>query len=319
MLELFLTIGIAQILFPLFILGWQFFDRSKSRVYWILKTILSLCYLIAIAIAGLWIFLPFYVPYLFLGLSLILTIFSFKRFKELDWWKAETVWSKVCIGVLALFSSLIIGFVIYAISGWVMSSGDVANLSFPLANGTYYIANGGSNSLLNPHFMTLEGEKFRAFRGQSFAVDIMKINSFGNRADGILPNDPTQYEIFSDSVYSPCNGTVLETENGREDMPPPQVDREVIPGNHVLLQCEEYIILLAHFKKGSVLVSPEQKVTVGQELGKVGNSGNTGEPHLHIHAQKRGTTNTSLDGDPVWMMLDGKFLVRNQIIRKVGK
>lgn len=319
MIELFLIFGITQILIPSLILVWQFFDRSPSRIYWLFKTVLSLAYLTAIAVAGLWIFLPFYLPYIYLILSLTAILISAKQFKTLCWWKAETALSKLCFGSVALLAAVCVGLMIYAFSGWLKPAGDVAELNFPLANGTYYIANGGSNSLLNPHFMTLEGEKFRAFRGQSYAVDIMRVNSLGNRANGILPDDPAQYEIFGDTVYSPCEGIILETENGREDMSPPEVDRELIPGNHVLLECGEYVILLAHFKNGSVLVTPEQKVSVGQELGKVGNSGNTSEPHLHIHAQKRGTTNTSLDGDPVWMTLDGKFLVRNQIFRKSGK
>jgi murein DD-endopeptidase MepM/ murein hydrolase activator NlpD len=49
-------------------------------------------------------------------------------------------------------------------------------------------------------------------------------------------------------------------------------------------------------------------------LGRVGNSGNTNEPHLHIHAQRRGSTETALDGEPVWMLFDNSFLVRNRLI-----
>jgi hypothetical protein len=319
MTELFITLGIIQVLIPLLILIWQWFDRSTSKIYWLFKTFLSLAYLITIAVAGLWNFLPFYIPYIFLILSMTAIFISAKRLKTLSWWKAETVLSKLCSGSVAILAVLSFGLMIYAFSGWLKPAGDIAKLNFPLANGTYYIANGGSNSLLNPHLKTLEAEKFRAFRGQSYAVDIMKINSLGNRANGFLPDDPAQYEIFNDPIYSPCDGTVLDTENERKDMSPPEVDRELIPGNHVLLECGEYIILLAHFKQGSVLVSPEQKVTVGQELGRVGNSGNTTEPHLHIHAQKRGATKTSLDGDPIWMLIDGSFLVRNQIIKRSGK
>lgn len=316
MTALFITLGITQVLIPLLILVWQWFDRSQSRIYWLLKAVLSLAYLTTIALAGLWNFLPFYIPYIFLVVSLIAIVFSIKRFKTLSWWNAKTVLSKFCFGSVALLAILSFGLLIYAFSGWLRPAGDVAKLSFPLKNGTYYIANGGSNSLVNPHLETLEGERFSPFRGQSYAVDIMKINSWGNRANGFLPDDPTRYEIFNDPVYSPCDGTVLETENEREDLTPPKIDREVIPGNHVLLECGEFLILLAHFKKGSVLVLPDQKVSVGQELGKVGNTGKSTEPHLHIHAQRRGTTNTSLDGDPVWMLFDSEFLVRNQIIRK---
>ena len=319
MTEVFITLGIIQVLIPSLILVWQWLDRSNSKIYWLLKTVLALAYLTTIAVAGLWTFLPFYVPYIFLIVSLIAIIRSAKRFKTLSWWNVETVLSKLCLGSVALLAVLCFSLMIYAFSGWLRPAGDVAKLNFPLKNGTYYIAGGGSNSLLNQHLETLADEKFRPFRGQSYAVDIVKINSWGNRANGFLPDYSAQYEIFGDSVYSPCDGTVLATENEREDLTPPKIDREVIPGNHVLLECGDYLILLAHFKKGSVLVSLEQKVTIGQELGKVGNTGKSTEPHLHIHAQRRGTTNTSLGGDPVWMLIDGDFLVRNQVIRRSGR
>ena len=43
---------------------------------------------------------------------------------------------------------------------------------------------------------------------------------------------------------------------------------------------------------------------------KVGNSGNTTEPHLRLHAQRNGSADYFLDGEPVPMRIDGKFLVR---------
>jgi murein DD-endopeptidase MepM/ murein hydrolase activator NlpD len=43
--------------------------------------------------------------------------------------------------------------------------------------------------------------------------------------------------------------------------------------------------MLAHFKKESIIVSVGDEVIKGQELGKVGNSGNSSEPHLHYQLQ----------------------------------
>jgi murein DD-endopeptidase MepM/ murein hydrolase activator NlpD len=39
----------------------------------------------------------------------------------------------------------------------------------------------------------------------------------------------------------------------------------------------------AHVRPGSVLVRPGDRVTKRQEIGRVGNSGNSSEPHLHFH------------------------------------
>ncbi|MEZ7171746.1 M23 family metallopeptidase [Sporosarcina sp. OR05] len=68
---------------------------------------------------------------------------------------------------------------------------------------------------------------------------------------------------------------------------------------------------MAHMKEGSVAVAKGDTVTTGQLLGKVGNSGNTSEPHLHIHAE--------LDGKGVPLTFDGRFLVRNQLVKTGGK
>jgi len=46
---------------------------------------------------------------------------------------------------------------------------------------------------------------------------------------------------------------------------------------------------MAHLSPGSIQVKVGDHVTVGQPIAKVGNSGNTSEPHLHIQAQTLGT------------------------------
>ena len=106
-----------------------------------------------------------------------------------------------------------------------------------LVGGTHYVANGGSNQLMNPHLMTLTGERFRAWRGQSHGVDLVRLNAWGFRARGLKPRDPTRYAIFGDPVRAPCSGRVVQALDGLADLPPPQRDREHMAGNHVLLAC----------------------------------------------------------------------------------
>lgn len=60
-------------------------------------------------------------------------------------------------------------------------------------------------------------------------------------------------------------------------------------------------------KKGSIVVAEGEEVKTGQLLGKVGNSGNTSEPHLHIHAEK--------DGKGIPITFNDRFLVRNNLVR----
>lgn len=51
----------------------------------------------------------------------------------------------------------------------------------------------------------------------------------------------------------------------------------------------------------------------GQEIGEVGNSGASDEPHLHIHAQRPGTSGAPISGEWIPMSIDGRFLVRGNI------
>ena len=90
-------------------------------------------------------------------------------------------------------------------------------------------------------------------------------------------------------------------------------------GNHVLVRCMQADVLLGHFKPGSLKVAVGQQVTVSQPIANVGNSGNTGEPHLHVHAQQAGTTEAPLSGNPLPVRFDGRFLVRNDRFSSPGR
>ena len=102
----------------------------------------------------------------------------------------------------------------------------------------------------------------------------------------------------------------------------PEVDREHLAGNHVMLRCAEANthmnsgadVLLGHLRPGSVQVRAGARVAAGDWLGSVGNSGNTGEPHLHVHAQRPGPVGAPLGGDPLPLVFGGRFPVRGDHI-----
>ena len=79
----------------------------------------------------------------------------------------------------------------------------------------------------------------------------------------------------------------------------------------VILECGSAWIVLGHLQRGSVAVQAGQVMEPGHVLGRVGNRGNTGEPHLHVHAQRPGSTIAPLSGEPVPIRLGGRYLVRN--------
>jgi hypothetical protein len=103
------------------------------------------------------------------------------------------------------------------------------------------------------------------------------------------------YHIWGRPVLAPIAGTVVAVENTLPDIPPQGVALDptsasaapVHPaGNHVVIQADDAtFIYLAHMQEGSVRVAGGDVVSEGQLLGLVGNSGNTSQPHIHIHAQ----------------------------------
>jgi Peptidase family M23 len=148
-------------------------------------------------------------------------------------------------------------------------------LAFPLKGGRFMVAQGGGIKLLNYHAQ---------HREQRYAADITALNAAGFRSSGLLPQDLSRYAIYGAEVVSPCTGSIVSLRGDLPDLVPPNADRDNARGNHVIIDCGGLNIVLAHLQQGSINAVPGQKLATGDLIGRVGNSGNTTEPHLHIHA-----------------------------------
>ena len=160
-----------------------------------------------------------------------------------------------------------------------------------------------------------------AYAGK-YALDIVKLNAWGFRAKGFIPLKLDAYDIFGDKLFAPCSGEIILVENEINDNIPFQMNSENPMGNHVVLYCEGYSVLMAHLKKNSVDVSLGSYVKEGDFVGVVGNSGNSSEPHLHIHVVK-GSVSNHTDiieksmGIP--MIFNNRFLVRGDRFKSSNK
>lgn len=306
-------IFLLQLTLPLLFIGWIALAPPNSTLGFISQIGGTAAGLFALALTGLWLFPPWWTPYVFAGF-LLAAIFMGWRRRRLSALRLPSGW------IAWIFTSAFIvlgGWGVVqsanALMGRVPHAGETIELTFPLRSGTFLVVNGGSDLSVNPHLMTLDASmaRFHAYRGQSYGVDIVKIDAWGLRATGLQPIEPRAYDIYGIPVYAPCSGVVLIALDGLPDMPVPQMDREHMAGNHVLLRCKSADVLLGHLKPGSVAVAAGNEVAVGDRIAHVGNSGNTGEPHLHIHAQERGNASEPLSGNPLPMRFDGRFLVRN--------
>lgn len=98
------------------------------------------------------------------------------------------------------------------------------------------------------------------------------------------------YGCYGVPVVAPVSGPVVSAHDGEPDEAPSITSNNVIAptGNHVFLQMDTgTYLVIAHLKKGSVRVKTGEAVEEGQVIGECGNSGNTSEPHIHIHHQRQ--------------------------------
>jgi peptidase M23-like protein len=100
----------------------------------------------------------------------------------------------------------------------------------------------------------------------------------------------TDYWSYGRDVRAPAAGRIIAVHDGDPDAVPHRPDRQRRAGNHILLEVapDEYLVV-AHLLAGSIAVKAGQSVARGEIVGRVGNSGNTSEPHVHVHLQDRPT------------------------------
>jgi len=267
---------------------------------WFLVLISAAAYVAYISIAGWWSWFGIYVQR---ALPLIMVAAAFTTRPQF-----RAVNDSPQTAELRLLSlALALWFLFLTIRALLARRGgrSALNLQFPLKDGKYLVAQGGASKVVNAHARNVS---------QRYAVDIVKIGPMGTRAKGLYPVAVKKYEIFGEQVVSPCDGVVVAARDDLPDLFPSEMDPQNPAGNHVAIECEDATVYLAHLMKGSVTVEPGQRVRTGKILGRVGNSGNTSEPHLHVHAEAGKYTGT-FSGQPAMRIRFGKrFLVRNDVV-----
>lgn len=104
------------------------------------------------------------------------------------------------------------------------------------------------------------------------------------------------YGIYGVEIVAPASGIVVSARDGEADLIPGKDNYESMTGNHIAIRLDETgtYIMIAHLKEGSVLVKEGQHVDEGTIIAAAGNSGNSSEPHIHIHHQRQNPSNTSV-------------------------
>lgn len=125
---------------------------------------------------------------------------------------------------------------------------------------------------------------------QRFATDWVLLGDNGMLFSG----DPARNENwfgYGADLRAVADGTVVDVRQGVPENTPTQnpavaINVENMGGNYVVLDIGDRHAQYAaymHVKPGSIQVAVGQHVTAGQVLGKLGNNGLSGAPHLHFH------------------------------------
>ena len=288
----------GQLILPLVFIISLWKTSFNSKLAWILHSAVTLMMVTWVFLAFPWDATSYYLRVLWPFLLLIALYVTWKKARALPFRIKFTIGQKMSLGLdilLFLFFSVL---TVSSLNG--LTTKDTAiELDFPLRDGTYYVGQGGNSVTLNYH---------NAYTSQQYAIDVSKLNILGMRAAGIYPSELEKYYIFGEPVYSPCSGVITSGRNDLPDLVPPESDPENAAGNHVYIKCdnEEAKVLIAHMQESSVTAKEGDIVERGQQIGRIGNSGNTTEPHLHIHAE--------IDGVGVPIKFNDRFIVRNSLV-----
>lgn len=135
---------------------------------------------------------------------------------------------------------------------------------------------GGSTPAVNYHVVAAD---------QRWAYDLLVTrDGKTHRGEGLTCEE---YYCYGLPVLASADGVVEAVFDGEADAPVGVLGGFTLAGgNQVVLRVAPgQFLFLCHLKRGSLTVKQGDSVAAGQTLGLVGNSGNTSEPHLHIHLQ----------------------------------
>lgn len=283
------------ILIPLFYTVRVLRLAEGSKTGWFIVVADATVFVSLIFLVGRWDIAGYYTRFVLLGLFCAAILWSLRAHLSLPWRPGASALKKhwASIVTLVLFTVALL----HVLSG-MSPPPDTRQLAFPLQGGRFFAAQAGAVGILNRH---------AGHSTQRFAADITALYPSGFRARGIMPNELENYAAFGAAVVSPCAGEVVAIRTDLPDLVPPERDRDNASGNHVVLACGDLAVELAHLMQDSVHVEVGEQVSIGDAIGKVGNSGNTTEPHLHVHAFAPATDR----GVPI--AFDGRFPVRNDV------
>lgn len=180
---------ITHIILPVLFIMWIWAGKEKSKIDWLLKILIAGTFLSYIFLTGNWDWFSYYLRYVLIAGFLIAVCKTYRNMKGLPFFssKSSKELFNVTLDIIVLLIFII--FNVLTLRGYYYIEEPI-ELSFPLKNGVYYVVHGGNSPIINYH---------NDYRPQKYALDIVKLNTFGARAEGFFPKELTKYSIFEDT------------------------------------------------------------------------------------------------------------------------
>ncbi len=163
---------------------------------------------------------------------------------------------------------------------------EAVRIASPVRGGPWGMLRGPSNTSGHRIGLVTVGGATRV--PQRFAIDFAKLGADGR----LFGADSTRNEAwygYGDSVFSATDGEVVLVRDGIGDNVPlsgqmaTEIDAKTAPGNLVSVAFGDgRFASYSHLKAGSIRVKQGDRISRGQLLGLIGNSGSSGGPHLHF-------------------------------------
>lgn len=166
-----------------------------------------------------------------------------------------------------------------------VQSREPVTIGAPLRGPQWWDANGCCG--MTPHRMAINPIDGGLWGAERFAIDYVQLMPDGRLFDGAIEN-LQGFPYFGTDIHAVADGPVVAVLDGLpEQVPgvgPTGLRLDEYGGNHVVQDIGNgNFAFYAHLKTGSVAVKPGDRLSTGQVLGQLGNSGNTDAPHLHFH------------------------------------
>ena len=154
------------------------------------------------------------------------------------------------------------------------SSPSAVDFRLPL-EGPLTVAWGGPRPRMNHHVSS---------PAERWGYDLLvTLDGRSHRGDG---RGLADYYAYDRVVRAPAAGKVVAVHDGTADASPGRPDPRSGGGNRIVVEVGPgQHLFIAHLRAGSIPLVTGQSVRQGDLVGRVGNSGNSSEPHVHLHLQ----------------------------------